>query len=203
MTDNLFILNSWVSTATLIFELIVLIHLFFYLAFIFGSSSTKNKITKFFHNNINQKLKLTGIPTTEKYFIIVFFLFSLGASVMTLVYSEYFGVIPCALCWFERIFMYGITVITATALFTNNKLEHKGILKYILNFSILGAVISLYHHVLQMTASVSAHLPCPASGGDCAKRIIFEYGHITFPWMAFVMFSFFIVIILFVRKLDW
>jgi disulfide bond formation protein DsbB len=116
---------------------------------------------------------------------------------MTLVYSEYFGVIPCALCWFERVFMYGITILSGFSIcLARVPLARQIQLGNILVFSIFGAIISLYHHVLQMTANVNSHLPCPASGGDCAKRLIFEYNHITFPYMAFVLFSFFIILIL-------
>ena len=199
MTENLLQLNTFVATATLIFEIITAIHLFFYLAYIFGSQEIKQKILTIFYTNINRKLKILNLPTLDKYFCVVFFFFSLGASVMTLVYSEYFGLIPCALCWFERIFMYGIVVLTATGIYIK---DDKFILDYVLSFSILGACVALYHHILQMTASLTSHLPCPVSGGDCAKRIIFEYGHITFPWMAFILFSFFIVVTLFVKKIK-
>lgn len=141
---------------------------------------------------IDWKLKTFAFGMSiNRYALLIIFAFSLLSSVMTLVYSEYFGIVPCALCWFERIFMYGIVVLSGLALY---KREEKYILPYILSFSIFGAAFSIYHHVLQMTASISSHLPCPVSGGDCAKRIIFEYGHITFPWMAFVVFAFFIVI---------
>ena len=142
----------------------------------------------------------------EKGVLIKIFFLSLISSAMTLYYSEVLGVIPCALCWFGRVFMYGIVIISATALWSDRKgnkaPEVNGILKYIFNFSILGAIVSIYHHILQMTATTASYLPCPASGGDCAKRIIFEYGHITFPWLAAVLFVLFIVLILCVKEIG-
>jgi disulfide bond formation protein DsbB len=131
----------------------------------------------------------------------VIFLSSLFASAMTLIYSEIFLQIPCALCWFERIFMYGTLLLSGLSLFEPHPTHYHFQLKNILIFSIFGAFISLYHHILQMTAAVGSHLPCPSSGGDCAKRIMFEYGHITFPWAATILFAFFISIILIQNKL--
>jgi disulfide bond formation protein DsbB len=123
---------------------------------------------------------------------------------MTLVYSEIFLQVPCALCWWARIFMYGIVLLSGLALLSRQfkREEFKTQISNIMVFSVLGSIVSLYHHVLQMTAAAGSHLPCPVSGGDCAKRLIFEYGHITFPWMAFVLFTFFMVIILLQRKLK-
>jgi len=204
MLENMLILNSWIATGVLIFEIAVLGKLF---SLIVVSLDKENNFRKKFIESIyGRKIEIFqkfGLDVLSDKFLLVFiFIFSLFASVMTLVYSEIFMQVPCALCWFERIFMYGIVVISATALWSNRELEQKGILKYIVNFSILGAIFSLYHHILQMAASFGSHLPCPTSGGDCGKRIIFEYGHITFPWMAFVLFAFFIIIILLQRKLK-
>ncbi len=215
MLENMLILNSWVATGVLIFEIAALGKLFSLI--ILSIKITPNPslqkrgafqrireilleniyVTK---QNIFQKFGLDVL--SDKFLLVFIFLFSLFASIMTLVYSEIFLQVPCSLCWFERIFMYGIVIISATALWSNRELEQKGILKYITNFSILGAIFSLYHHTLQMAASFGSHLPCPSSGGDCGKRILFEYGHITFPWMAFVLFVFFIIIILLQRKLK-
>jgi disulfide bond formation protein DsbB len=204
MLENMLILNSWVATAVLVFEIATLGKLS---SLIIVSLDKENSFRKkFIHTvygtkqNIFQKFGLDVL--SDKFLLIFIFLFSLFASLMTLVYSEIFLQVPCALCWFERIFMYGIVIISATALWSNRELEQKGILKYITNFSVLGALVSLYHHILQMAASFGSHLPCPTSGGDCGKRIIFEYGHVTFPWMAFVLFAFFIIIILLQRKLK-
>ncbi len=187
MLENMLILNWWVATGVLCLE-VVTFGLIIYFGFLKISLTTTALLVKKWG--------------TAQNILILFFVFSLSSSTMTLVYSEYFGVIPCALCWFERVFMYGIVLISGTAIFARNTFEQKGILRYFLVFSFLGAFTSFYHHVLQMTASLESHLPCPASGGDCAKRLIFEYDHITFPWMAFVLFTFFIVTILLSKKLN-
>ncbi len=178
MLDQMFTLNSILGAGTLFLEIFLVAII---LLFIFNKDLLKNLCEKYL---------------TSKNLLILIFLFSVSASILTLVYSEYFGQVPCALCWFGRIFMYGVVVLSGTTLLlSKEELEEDFALKNIFNFSILGAVVSLYHHILQVTAGSGSHLPCPASSGDCAKILVFEYGHITFPFMAFVLFIFFILAI--------
>jgi disulfide bond formation protein DsbB len=161
----------------------------FIIAFLF-SNNLRNKTINFFAKISNQ-FSENFIPKIILYYI---FIISFTSSFFTLVYSEYFGIIPCALCWFERIFMYPTVFISFLAIL---KKDFEKSVFYIFIFSIFGGLISLYHHILQITASRTSHLPCPASSGDCAKMIIFEYGHITFPFMAFVAFTNFALVITF------
>lgn len=196
MTEQILFLNYWVSVGTLLMEASVV---FLFLYFIYLKMD-KDAAMDLIRPVTNLAEKVYG--SIENAILLKIFVLSLAASAMTLYYSEVLGVIPCALCWFGRIFMYGTVLISGTALFARNNLEQRGIFRYILVFSTLGAATSLYHHFLQMAADYGAHLPCPASGGDCAKRIIFEFGHITFPWMALVLFVLFILMILVAKKIS-
>jgi len=123
------------------------------------------------------------------YALPVAFLLSFVSAVMTLIYSEMFGFLPCGLCWLERVFLYPLVVMLGVAIVRK---ETKAIYEYGIVLSIFGAVISLYHHYLQ-TGGVE-FLPCPASGGDCAKRILYEFDYVTFPLMAFSVFAFLLVL---------
>ena len=111
------------------------------------------------------------------------FLLALGATILSLVYSEVFGFVPCGLCWLQRIFLYPQTVLLGIAWWKKDS----RIGDYIIALSILGAIVALDQHLLQM--GISSGLPCPASGNtDCAKRILFEFNYITFPLMSFTSF---------------
>lgn len=129
------------------------------------------------------------------YVLPIAFLMTLLSSGMTLLYSEILGFLPCGLCWLERVFLYPQVLMTGIALVRK---ETKAIYEYGIVLSLVGAIISLYHHYLQ-TGGVE-FLPCPASGGDCSKRILYEFDYVTFPLMAFTMFAFLIVIFFFARK---
>jgi len=196
----MFVLNGWVATGTLIFEIAIIGKLISLIIMSTGESEFKKNFREFVYGTKESIFKSVGIDVLSDRFLVGFiFLFSLMASVMTLVYSEVFLQEPCSLCWFQRVFMYGITLMSAIALYFR---EERNITKYIVTFSFIGAIFALYQHAEQILALKGTHLPCPTSGADCSKMTLFEYGHITFPWMAVVMFVSFIIIIFLQKKLK-
>jgi disulfide bond formation protein DsbB len=117
------------------------------------------------------------------------------STVLTLVYSEYFGVVPCGLCWLQRVFLYPQVLMVAVAWIKRDF----GVACYSIPLSVAGFIVAMYQHALQM--GMSSPLPCPASGeADCAKRIVFELGYITFPLMAASLFAFLIAYMLILRR---
>jgi disulfide bond formation protein DsbB len=196
MTEQILLLNYWLALGTLILEAgcLLLILLFLYLRF------DRESALLTLQPLLNFSEKIWG--SVEKNILAKIFILSFASSALTLYYSDVLGVVPCALCWFERVFMYGIVLISGTALFARNNLERIGIFRYLTVFSVAGSLVALYHHILQMTATATSHLPCPVSGGDCSKRIIFEFDHITFPWMAFIFFLSFILISLVIKEIN-
>lgn len=130
----------------------------------------------------------------ERFGLWLALLVSTGSVFMTLVYSEYFGILPCGLCWLERIALYPQVALIAGALYFKDTMMPKhGIV-----LSVFGLVISLYHHYIQMGGS--EFIKCPASGVDCAKRFLFEFDFVTFPLLAAVLFGFLIVLYLYILK---
>lgn len=127
-------------------------------------------------------------------FLISFLALSSGL-VMSLVYSEYFGILPCGLCWFSRVFMYSQVVLFGVALWR----REQTIAWYALVLSVLGFVVSVYHHYLQMGGTST--IPCPATGaGDCAKRFLFEFGYITMPLTGVSLFALISILMVFVIR---
>ena len=120
----------------------------------------------------------------ERWGLLLAALVTVGATVMTLVYSEIFGFVPCGLCWLMRIFVFSQAFIMTTAFFRKDA----GIAIYGIVLSIPGIILGLYQHYLQMGGG--EFVPCPAAAGDCAKRILFEYDFMTFPLMGASMLFF-------------
>lgn len=106
---------------------------------------------------------------------------ALGASALTLVYELGFGVPPCPLCWWQRIFLYPQVVILALGL----RYRDRRAADYGIALSVLGLGVALYHHALQIFPN---SLPCPAEA-LCAQRHVFEFGYVTFPLMAATAFA--------------
>lgn len=116
-----------------------------------------------------------------------------AASFLALVYSEFTGAEPCPLCWWQRIFLFPQVILLGLAMWKRDPV----MADYSIILSVFGAGVALYQHVLQMLPG--SGLPCPAVGASCSQRILFEFGYITFPLMAFSTFVFLIVVMLFAR----
>jgi disulfide bond formation protein DsbB len=115
---------------------------------------------------------------------------TLISTILTLIYSEVFGFIPCGLCWLQRVFLYPQVIMLAIAL----KLRDSAVYVYGIALSVFGLIISLYQHYLQMGGSEIIGCPTSGAGADCAERILFEFGFMTFPLMSGCLFIFLIVL---------
>jgi hypothetical protein len=129
-------------------------------------------------------------PLIDKYALVVAFLLTLDASATTLLYSEVFGFIPCGLCWLQRVFLYPQVILLAVALYTKDKT----VALYGIALSIPGVLVSLYQHYLQMGGSEFIACPTAGTGTNCAERILFEFGFMTFPLMSAFLFLFLIAL---------
>lgn len=117
---------------------------------------------------------------------------SLFASAMTLIYSDYLGIEPCSLCWWQRVFLYPQVILLGMAAWKKDVY----VAEYSIVLSFFGALVALYQHFLQM---FPGSLPCPATSVSCAQRFLFEFGFVTYPLMAFALFALLIVGMLIVR----
>ena len=118
----------------------------------------------------------------------------IGTMVVALVYSEVFGFVPCGLCWTMRIFVFSQAILLPFAYIKrDSNFAFYGII-----LSIPGIITGLYQHYLQMGGA--EFLPCPASGGDCAKRILFEYGFMTFPLLGVSLLIFAVLVYSYLLK---
>ncbi len=135
-------------------------------------------------------------PLIREWGIAFALLISFKSTVMTLVYSEYFGIVPCGLCWLERIALYPQVLLLAVALYYKDLL----IARYGIALSIFGLVVSLYHHYIQMGGSQFIKCPAVGDGVDCAKRFFFEFDFMTFPLMSAILFTFLIVLYTYILK---
>ncbi len=117
--------------------------------------------------------------------VLVVFVVSLLATLGSLIYSDVIGYEPCKLCWFQRIFMYPLVILSALALW---KKDSK-IRIYALTLSIVGGLVALFHYVGQLGFNPFG-LECLAIGysASCAKNFVLEFGYITIPVMAFSAF---------------
>jgi len=124
----------------------------------------------------------------------------LGGVAVTLIHSGLYKLPPCPLCYWQRIFLYPQVALFGLGIIRRASGEARRILvESSLVLSCIGLGIALYHHALQMFPG--SGLPCPANGSvSCAQIFYLEFGFLTYPLMAAALFSFIIVLMLFVRR---
>lgn len=122
--------------------------------------------------------------------ILFSFIVTLGGIFGSLFYSEIVGFAPCALCWWQRVFLYPQAVIFGLALWK----QYEGADIYGIYLSAIGGLIALINAYLQF-GGVS-FIPCPAIGPSCSQRYFLEFGYVTIPTMALTAFAAIIVLML-------
>jgi disulfide bond formation protein DsbB len=98
----------------------------------------------------------------------------------SLFFSEIANFVPCTLCWYQRICLYPLSIITLLAAIRG---EHR-IAAYLLPLPAVGACVSVYH-ILVENGVVAESTTCQLSApGGCATKWINEFGYMTIPTLA-------------------
>lgn len=109
---------------------------------------------------------------------------ALIATLGSLYFSEIRGYEPCELCWYQRIIMYPIVVISGIAIYQKNA----RIALTTLVFSVIGVMTSGYHYAIQKIDFFGERAP-ECGLVSCTGEYINYLGFITIPFLALVAFS--------------
>ncbi len=102
----------------------------------------------------------------------------------SLFFSEVAGFVPCELCWFQRVCMYPLSIITLLAALAG---DHR-VSRYLLPLPFVGAGIAVYHLLVE-NGVVGQSTTCQASApGGCATKWINEFGYMTIPTLTLTGF---------------
>jgi disulfide bond formation protein DsbB len=126
---------------------------------------------------------------------------TVGSVAVSLLYSEYFGFVPCSLCWLQRIALYPQALLSILAFKIKDSTYFP---LYGIALSIFGFGVALYQYVYQLLPQgpeTSRLMPCLADGSaDCAVRVINEFGFVTFPLLSAITFALLIILYLNQRR---
>lgn len=125
---------------------------------------------------------------------------TVGSVALSLVYSEYFGFIPCSLCWLQRIALYPQALFSLMALRTKESVYFP---LYSIGLSVFGLIVALYQYAYQMLPkeTLAGAMPCLADGSaDCSLKVIDMFGFVTFPLLSAITFAFLITLYLNLRR---
>lgn len=103
----------------------------------------------------------------------------------SLFYSEIAGYIPCEFCWFQRMMMYPLSILTLLiAARGDNRAA-----RYLLPLPVVGAGTSIYHMLLEHHV-IKEPGACTLTGGGCTANWIalHSFGYLTIPTLALTAF---------------
>ena len=103
----------------------------------------------------------------------------------SLFFSEVAHYVPCELCWFQRIFMYPLSIVTLLAALWN---DHR-VARYLLPLPVIGAGFSIYHLLVESGVVTQSQACLLSAPGGCATKWIDEFGYVTIPVLALTGFA--------------
>ncbi len=135
----------------------------------------------------------------SKNYLIIVFLISGVATFGSLFFSDVQSLTPCVLCWYQRILMYPIFMISAVSL----SFDQPASKKVLLTLSIPGLLLALYNYLIQIFPVPHEFVVC-TGGVDCSKIdwtlqqvINFEpFKYVTIPGLSFLAFLSIIILVI-------
>jgi len=108
---------------------------------------------------------------------------ALAATLGSLYLSEIARLIPCKLCWYQRIAMYPTAIILLIAAARRDG----KVRMYAATLATIGAAIAVWHRLIQAYPSLESG-SCSAIGPPCSAPYIVQFGFVTIPYMALSAF---------------
>jgi len=103
----------------------------------------------------------------------------------SLFFSEIAHFVPCELCWYQRICMYPLSILTLLMAIH----DHHRAARYLLPLPVVGAGVSVYHLLIENKV-VGESTTCSISApGGCGVKWINEFGYMTIPTLALTAFA--------------
>ena len=127
-------------------------------------------------------------------FVFSAWLIALTGTLGALFLSEVMGLIPCELCWYQRVFMFPLVLILAVGLASSDV----RVFGYALPLALAGEVVALYHTLLYQGLIPTPLQPC-GPGPSCAEINLNLFGFISIPLLSLTAFTA-IVLLLLVKK---
>lgn len=106
------------------------------------------------------------------------------ATAGSLYFSEGLGLVPCVLCWYQRILMYPLVLIIAVGIVRDDR----NLPAYVFPLSLFGLGMSLYHYLLTKTSWLPPPA-CQAGGVPCSIEYFNWLGFINIPFLALTAFA--------------
>jgi len=138
----------------------------------------------------------TALQDRQWRFIFCAWLVAALSTLGSLFFSEVMDLIPCVLCWYQRIFMFPLALILLLAL---HPLDSR-VWRYALPLTLVGLVMTLYHCLLFYGLIPESLQPC-RQGVSCADDSMVLMGFLPIPLLSLAAFAIITALLLKVRVL--
>ena len=122
---------------------------------------------------------------------------SIFAFLGSLFFSDVMKLVPCKLCWLQRICMYPQVFILGVALI----IKDKKVPYYVLPLTTIGWVIAFYHVLLYNKILPEAVGFCEA-GISCTTKYVSYFGFLSIPMMSLIAFTLITAATIYYHKLN-
>ncbi|MEY4440511.1 MAG: hypothetical protein RLY49_137 [Candidatus Parcubacteria bacterium] len=120
-----------------------------------------------------------------KYRAELLFIVSLAGVVGSILLSIYFKFQACELCWYQRVFLFPLPIITAIGVLKKDSYARL----YVFCLSFIGLIIAMYHSLIQSQLFVRDTIFCnPNALVDCSVPYFTYFGFVTIPVIACSVF---------------
>jgi disulfide bond formation protein DsbB len=102
----------------------------------------------------------------------------------SLFFSEMAHYVPCELCWFQRVCMYPLSIVTLLAALV----DEPRVARYLLPLPLVGGGVSAYHLLVENGVVKQTQACLVSAPGGCAVKWIDEFGYVTIPTLALTGF---------------
>ena len=109
----------------------------------------------------------------------------------SLFFSEVMELVPCVLCWYQRIFLFPLSIILLIGLFPLDK----NVVRYALPLALIGLLFTLYHILLFYGLIPEGLQPC-TQGISCADDSMVLFGVLPIPLLSLAAYSSIIFLLL-------
>ena len=116
------------------------------------------------------------------------------ATLGSLYLSEIAHLIPCKLCWFQRIFMYPLVIVLGVAAWRRDA----SVRLTAMLLAWIGTAIAVYHYAIQRSPTLGGG-SCDASA-PCSAAYIWQWDFVSIPFMAASAFGLILVLMFALRS---
>jgi len=117
-------------------------------------------------------------------FVFAAWLVATASTLGALFLSEVMAVAPCALCWYQRVFMFPLVFVLACGLFPLDR----RVLRYATPLVVVGWLVALFHLLLTRGYIPETMTPC-TQGIPCSQIDVEWFGFVTIPLLSLLSFS--------------